>query len=138
MKRDVKSKKKQPTRVPRGIYWTPRIFSIIFLLFLAMFSLDIFGNGYSFWETVLGLFMHNLPVFILAILLIIAWKHEWVGAIAFILSGLLYVTWLIINSMISGEWYRLSWSFIIAGPAIAVGILFWINWRMKRKNNGKK
>jgi hypothetical protein len=31
------------------------------------------------------------------------------------------------------EWYMLSWSLIIAGPAFLVGILFFINW-FKKKN----
>lgn len=142
MKRGSKSKKLSKlrhSRIPSWIYWLPRIASILFLLFLVMFSLDVFGNGYSFWETVLGLFMHNIPVFILTILLIIAWKHEWVGAIAFILGGLFYITQLIITaSMNTFEWYYLSWSLTIAGPAFAVGILFWINWRMKKKYSKHK
>lgn len=125
--------KKHP--VPKWIYWTPRILSILFLLFLAMFSLDVFGNGYSFWETVLGLVMHNIPVFILTILLIIAWKHEWLGAITFILGGLLYISKLVVMAAINGfEWYAISWSLTIAGPAIFIGILFWINWKRKKKS----
>ena len=96
-----------------------------------MFSLDVFGNGYGFWGTVLGLFMHNIPVFILTILLIIAWKHELVGAITFILAGLLYITWLLTNPKL--EWYMLSWSVTIAGPAFLVGILFLVGWLQKRK-----
>jgi len=35
--------------------------------------------------------MHNIPVFIMIIVLVIAWKHEIVGAIAFLLAGLIYV-----------------------------------------------
>lgn len=137
-KRKGKKTKTEKNHVPKFIYWTPRILSILFLLFLAMFSLDIFGNNYTFWETVLGLFMHNIPVFILAILLIIAWKHEWVGALAFILGGLLYISRLIITAIMNSfEWFMISWSLIIAGPAFAVGILFWINWKIKRKHQNK-
>lgn len=136
-KNEKSSRSKHPG-VPSWIYWLPRLASILFLLFLAMFSLDVFGNNYTFWETVLGLFMHNIPVFILLILLIIAWKHEWIGAIAFILGGLLYITRLIITAIINGfEWYYLSWSMIIAGPAIAIGILFLINWKLKKKARKK-
>ncbi|MCX6786200.1 MAG: hypothetical protein NTZ18_05160 [Candidatus Komeilibacteria bacterium] len=119
-----------PKKTNKFIYWTPRILSILFILFLAMFSLDIFGNGYSFWETVLGLFMHNIPVFILTGVLIIAWKHEIVGGIAFTLAGLLYIALLLLRNQF--EWYMLSWSMIIAGPAFLIGILFFINWRNKK------
>lgn len=134
MKRGKKTKKPNHFGVPGWIYWLPRIVSIIFLLFLAMFSLDVFGNGYSFWETVLGLFMHNIPVFVLLILLIIAWKHEWVGAIAFILAGIAYVIMTLRNPF---EWYMISWFMIVAVPAITVGILFWINWKLKKKAKKK-
>jgi Na+/proline symporter len=114
------------------LFWTPRIISIIFLMFLALFSLDTFGNGYSFWETILGLFMHNIPVFILAIILWLSWnKREWIAGSIFILAGLLYVYLSIFRAEI--PWYiGLSWSLTIAGPAFLVGILFFMNWKRKR------
>jgi len=118
-------------KVNKFIYWTPRVASIIFILFLAMFSLDIFDANYGFWGTVVGLFMHNIPVFILLIVLIISWKYEIVGGIAFILAGLLYLGLLAINRPF--QLYYLSWSLFIAGPAFLIGILFIINWLKKRK-----
>ena len=45
------------------IYWAPRILSIIFILFLAMFSLDVITPDASFGEIIVGLFMHNIPVY---------------------------------------------------------------------------
>jgi len=117
-------------RVGKFIFWTPRILSIIFILFLAMFSLDVFEGNYGFWGTVAGLFMHNIPVIILSILLIIAWKHELVGAIAFILAGIFYIIFLLKNSF---EWYILSWAVQISGIAFFIGILFLINWKKKKK-----
>ena len=118
-------------RAGKFIFWAPRILSIMFLLFLAVFSLDVFGNGYTFWETVVGLLMHNIPVFILLAVVVISWKHEIVGGIAFILAGLLYIALLLMNPQ--REWYMLSWSLMIAGPAFLVGILFLINWFEKKK-----
>jgi hypothetical protein len=126
MKKSIKKKTKKD-----WIFWTPRILSILFLAFLALFSLDIFGNGYSFWETVVGLFMHNIPVFILAILLWISWKHELVGAITFFLAGLLYIYLTLIRTEF--EWYLLSWAVQIAGPAFFIGILYLIGWKRKKK-----
>jgi hypothetical protein len=78
-------------KVSKFIFWTPRILSIIFIAFLALFSLDVFMEGASFWQILGGLFMHNIPVFILVAILIIAWKREIVGAVAFFLAGLLYI-----------------------------------------------
>ena len=117
------------------IFWTPRISAIIFILFLAMFSLDIFEGNYGFWGTILGLFIHNIPALILLIVLLISWKYEIVGGIVFILAGLLYSIMNIIRLMMSSpvEWYRLSWSLIIAGPAFLIGALFLIGWFQKKK-----
>lgn len=117
-------------KVSKFIYWTPRILSIIFILFLAMFSLDVFGTGLGFWGTILGLFMHNIPVLILTGVLILAWKYEIVGGIAFILGGLLYIVLLLINGF---EWYKIAWALQISGIAFLVGILFLINWYKKKK-----
>lgn len=68
----------------------PRILSIIFILFLAMFSLDVITPEASFFDFVLGPLIHNIPVFILTAI-IISRKHEIVSAITFIFAGLLYL-----------------------------------------------
>ena len=76
--------------------------------------------------------MHNIPVFILIIILVISWKYEIVGGIAFILAGLFYIATMLINALkYPFEWYMLSYSFIIAGPAFLIGILFLIGWKKK-------
>ena len=96
-----------------------------------MFSLDIFGNGYNWWQTILGLFMHNIPVIVLALILWLAWKYEIVGGISFICAGFLYIILLVTRNQF--EWYMLSWSMVIAGPAFLIGILFLIGWKRKNK-----
>jgi hypothetical protein len=117
------------------VYWTPRILSIIFILFLMMFSLDVFEPGLSAWEITIGLFMHNIPAFILAAIVWISWKHEIVGAIAFILAGMIYVILLTITISMDfpNQWNRLFWTLPISLPAFIVGILFLINWIKKKK-----
>ena len=100
------------------LFWTPRILTILFILFISLFALDVFGNGYGFWETVLALFMHLIPSFVLIVVLIIAWRYDLVGAIGFVLAGLLYIFTLFKNPEF--EWYMLSWSFIIAGDRKSV------------------
>jgi hypothetical protein len=118
----------------RFVYWTPRILSILFLIFLAMFSLDVFGTGLGFWKTILALLIHNIPVFILTIVLIISWKYEIVGGVAFILAGILYVVIMLFNVFNNKfEWYMVSYSLIIGGPAFVIGGLFLANWYKKKK-----
>lgn len=118
-------------KVSGWLFWTPRILAILLILFLAMFSLDEFGNGYSFWQLIIGLFMHNIPSLVLLIVLIISWKHELVGAVAFIFAGLLYIASLFIGKHFEG--FMISWILIISGPAFLVGILFYMNWKKKNK-----
>ncbi|MFH1248768.1 MAG: hypothetical protein V1660_01305 [archaeon] len=121
-------------KTSKFIYWTPRILSIIFVLFLALFSLDIFDMKLGFWGTILGLFMHNIPVIILSVLLWIAWKHEIVGGVGFILGGILYTIMILMNILKTGfEWYYLSWAVEISGIAFFIGILFLIGWFKKKK-----
>ncbi|EKD56826.1 MAG: hypothetical protein ACD_58C00074G0001 [uncultured bacterium] len=124
-------------KVNKFVYWTPRILSIIFILFLSLFSLDVFEGNYGFWGTVLALFMHNIPSIVLLIILIISWNKEIVGGIAFILAGLLYCAINIIGLIQSNpiEWYRLAWCVQIAIPAFFIGILFLMGWFQKKAIN---
>ncbi len=125
-----KTDKKDKRKVGKFVYWTPRILSIIFILFLALFSLDVFDSGSDFWGTLLGLFIHNIPALILLIVLIISWKYEIVGGIVFILAGMAYMISVFASSEF--QWYMISWSMIIAGPAFIIGALFLVNWVKKK------
>ena len=116
-------------KTSKFIFWTPRILAIAFIVFLMMFSLDVFTPGLNFWQIVGALFMHNLFALILLIFLIISWKYEIVGGIVFTLAGLSYIVRITLNREF--EWYMLSWILTIAAPAIFIGILFIINWVKK-------
>jgi peptidoglycan/LPS O-acetylase OafA/YrhL len=105
-----------------------------------MFSFDVFEPGRSGGEIALGLLMHNIPSIILIILLAIAWRKEIVGVASYFGAGLLYVGFVIYQVTNSGlPWYTaITWSITIAVPAFVIGILFFINWRKRRENTGKK
>jgi len=127
--------KNMGTTINKFIYWTPRALSIIFICFLALFSLDVFEENLGFWGTILGLFMHNIPVFILAVVLWVSWRREIVGGIVFTLAGIFYVA-MITREVLRNpsQSYMMSWNLIVAGPAILIGILFIINWFKKRNS----
>ncbi len=121
------------------ICWAPRILSILFILFLAMFSLDVFSEELNLWQTLLGLFMHNIPSLILTVILIVSWKYEIVGGIGYMLAGMLYIGLIVKNSLQDGfHGYYITWSIIITGPAFLVGVLYLLSWINKRKRNPNK
>ncbi len=65
--------------------WTPRIAMLVFALFVSLFALDIFGQGYTLWETVVGLTMHLIPTFFLLAVVALAWRWPLVGGVAALL-----------------------------------------------------
>lgn len=125
---------KKIKKINRLIFWTPRILGILIILFLALFSLDVFDSCKSFLECSLGLFMHNLPVIIILFLFVLAWKKEIIGFWTFFIAGLLYIT-LVISTIIKNgfEWYYLSWIIIISLPLFLIAYLFYICWKAKKK-----
>jgi len=131
---------KKASHIPKWLYWTPRVLAILMLLFMTLFSLDVFDERLGFWGTLLGLFMHNLPVIVLAIVLWASWKkREIIAAVAFIFIGLFFLSRYIMTAVINGfEWYYLSWSLMIVAPLFAIGALFLVNWLRKRKDKREK
>ena len=107
--------------VKRVLFWTPRVMCILFALFLSLFAMDVFGEGYGFWETILALLIHLAPVYLVLIVLIIAWRWEWIGAILFNAFAVFYLV---------SAWGRFHWSayLAISGPLVLVGVLFLFNW----------
>lgn len=117
-------------KVNSFIFWTPRILSIIFILFLALFSLDVISPEYSTGEILLGLLMHNIPSLVLLVVLLISWRYEIVGGVVFVLAGLVYIVFTLNAEL---PWHTaLIWSMTIAGPAFLIGGLFLANWFIKK------
>jgi hypothetical protein len=133
-------------RVGKFLYWTPRLLSLLYVLFLMLFSLDVIQPGLSFWQIILGLFIHNIPALLLLVIVIISWKkNELVGGIVFTLAGLAYMLRVIITaattkidtsqSTLANIGIAISWSLTIAVPAILIGTMFIITWLKKRKKH---
>jgi hypothetical protein len=119
-------------KVSKFVFWAPRILSIIFVAFMFLMSLDVFDAGLNFWQTLLALFMHNIPALILLVAVIISWKREIAGGIAFILGGLLYILFALKRT---GDWQMaMVWSIPISETAFIIGGLYLANWFKKIKN----
>ena len=106
------------------LFWSPRALSILFAIFISLFALDVFSEGNDFWKTLLALAIHLVPTLIIVLLLIIAWRWEWIGGIAFLILAATYV-------VMAWRRFPLSVYFVVAGPMVIISILFFINWKYK-------
>jgi len=95
----------KPTPIKKFFYWAPRVLSILFIVFVSMFALDVLG--YPQWY--IALFFHLIPSYILIILTIFAWKYERIGGFLFFIAGILMFAFL--------HW-------IIAIPAFLIALLY--------------
>jgi len=71
-----------------------RLLSILFITFIGMFALDVFGANLGFWNTLLALTIHLVPSLVLIGALAVAWRWEWIGAVIYTAAGMLYVVML--------------------------------------------
>ncbi|MBZ5593323.1 MAG: hypothetical protein LAP39_13865 [Acidobacteriia bacterium] len=103
----------------RLLFWAPRALGIAFALLISMFALDVFGEGYGFWNTLLALAMHLIPTAIVVAVLLLAWRWEWIGALLFAAVGMFYVV---------TTWRHPDWILMISGPLFLIAVLFLIGW----------
>ncbi len=109
-----------------ALYWTPRILTIVFILFLALFAFDVFEGDQNLIKKLGGFMIHLIPNFVLILILVVAWKHEWIGTIAFALAGIAYIV------MAWGK-FPFATYLIISGPLFLIAVLFWLNWTNRKK-----
>lgn len=111
------------------IYYAPRIAGVLITFFIGLFALDVFEEGQNFRVMLGGFIIHALPAIILAILLALAWRWEWIGAIAFIGAALYCLRFLM-----SDNWSMAFGNLLIfSGPLAMIGILFWLNWKWRKE-----
>lgn len=92
------------------LYWLPRVLAIVFITFISMFALDVFGEPQWF----LALLIHLIPSYVLIFLTFVAWKNELIGGGLFVGIG--------VFMLVSSDFEPL----IISLPMIVIGLLFLI------------
>ena len=107
------------------VHWIPRILSIGFILFISLFSLDVFSE-YSGAAVIVPLIMHLLPSILLLAVVLISWKHDLIGAVAFLGFAILYI----LDVGFGRPW---SWYVGLVIPSAFVGILFLVSWIIKKR-----
>ncbi len=113
--------------VEKILFWSPRVLGILIAIFVSLFALDVFGEGYSSWETIAALAMHLIPTLVILIVLGIAWRWEWTGGFLFVALGVLYIT-------LFWEPSNLPAYLIISGPLFLAGILFLLDGCYRKAN----
>lgn len=98
--------------------WLPRILAILFIAFISMFALDVFGEPQWF----LALMIHLIPSYFLIAITIVAWKQEKFGGGLFLMAGLALLVFTHFEALILGI------------PAFIIGWLFLISSKISLKN----
>src|SRR5271169_1716371 len=106
----------------RVLFWTPRVLTIAFAMFLALFALDVFNEGYTGWRLLLALVMHLRWPAMVAAVLVLAWRWEWIGTLLFAGLGMYYLRYNLRHP---------NWILVISGPLFLIAVLFLINWLMR-------
>ena len=102
-----------------------------------MLSFDVFEEGRSAMEILIGFLIHNIPVFALLVPVILAWKRDLVGAVTFLVVGLLFIVFVMYNVLFREE---VSWDdpilsiLTISGPAFLIAFLYFKSWKGRRSN----
>lgn len=110
----------------RLLYWVPRIFTILFAMFVSVFALDVFTEHLPFWRLMLALFLHLIPTFVLLIALALAWRWEWIGGVVYFALGVFYL-------FSFGGRFPLTTYIVIAGPLFLIATLFALNWMLRKE-----
>ncbi|HVN19720.1 MAG TPA: hypothetical protein VMU05_13125 [Dongiaceae bacterium] len=110
----------------RILFWTPRILAMLYIAFLSMFALDVFSEEHGFWRIVAALSIHLIPTFILTVVLILAWRWEWIGAALYAAAGVVYTAWVLGHPLAPA--IKVNWILIIGTPTLLIAALFLANW----------
>lgn len=106
------------------LQWIPRILTLLLAGFLSLFALDGFQEGYGFFKTIISLFIHLIPVWVILIVLWISWNRPMIGAIFYPCLGIAYAI---------TAWDRPDWIAAITGPLVLIGVgyavQFWVMYK---------
>lgn len=111
-------------QIKKAIFWTPRLLTILFAIFISVFALDAFSEGEGFTKTLIAFLIHLIPTVIIVTILVLSWKREWIGGVVFFLLGIGYAIIAVSHP---------SWILAISGPLFLISILFLIGWFSRKE-----
>ena len=110
-------------RLAKIIHWAPRIAAILIIIFVSLFSLDVFDMEASPLELLGGFLMHNIPSIVMLVLLIFAWKRPVVGFVAFLATAALFAIFFVRSI------YSLPNLLLFVLPILLIAFLFYADWK---------
>lgn len=110
-------------RLAKIIHWAPRIASILIILFISLFSLDVFEMEASPLELLGGFLMHNIPSILLIVMLVFAWRRPVVGFVAFLAAAALFTIFFVRNLD------SLPALLLVVFPILLIALLFYADWK---------
>ncbi|MFH0882034.1 MAG: hypothetical protein V2A56_03535 [bacterium] len=111
--------------VKKTLFWFPRVFTIVFALFLIIFSFDVFEHSANVGQLLLALLIHNIPTILILLIVYFSWRREWIAGILLPLLGLIHLVWGF------GKFPFLAY-LLTEGPLYVVGALYLLNWRWRK------
>jgi len=120
-------------RSGRFLFWAPRVLAILFILFLAVFSFDVFEGGFSLLALG-GFFIHSLPSIVMAVALFFLWNRDKAAGVVFLIFWFLFIIFFSgLRGIFFGEGGVESAALIVSAPILVVGILFLVNWYKNKR-----
>ena len=103
------------------VIWGPRLLGLATAAFTGLFALDAFAEPMP--EALLSFVINLIPAAIVGLMVAIAWKYPWAGAIGFGALALAYA------AMVQS---RPDWILAISGPLAVLAVLFAISAAVRR------
>lgn len=99
---------------------------MLFTAFISLFAFDVGEEGGEVRMT--DLLMHLLPTLFCALIIVLAWKREWIGALVFLALAVVY-TW----------WARahVQWILLIGGPMLLLASAYTWAWIQRKQESAK-
>jgi hypothetical protein len=105
--------------------WIPRTLMVAFILFLTMFSLDVFSMEGSLLAKLGGFLIHSVPSLILVVVLLVSWKSSlWSGILCLVFA---------VAFMLRFQMQGIAEFLMLVLPVIVVGALFIVSHFTSRK-----
>jgi len=106
----------------RFIQWLPRVANFGIAVFLSLFAMDVFSEGYRPLQLAQNLFLHLLPALSMILILFVSWRRPMAGGLVLPLLAVAYA-WM--------SRHNLSAVAAISGPLLVTGLLYWVSHRTR-------